>query len=98
MTIKQTEYHVGGFWHKSNGKYHTRIDLTQHCLAAFVHHKALQEGIQEKAQWNQWISHADRWKSSRIDSEEFPIPKLMHPVQLKTLYKKYLFQLVQTTR
>ena len=88
LTIKQPEYHVGGFWHKSNGKYHTRIDLTQHCLAAFVHHKALQEGIQEKAQWNQWISHADRWKSVPIESEEFPIPKLMHPVQLKTIIQK----------
>lgn len=83
LPIKEEVYNIGGFWHKQNGIYHTRIDLTQHCMAAFVHHKSLIEGIQEKESWNQWIDHSDRWKKVPPDSEETPIPKLMHPVQLK---------------
>ncbi len=88
LPLRRPEYHVGGFWHKAKGKYHTRIDVTQHCLAAFVHHKALQEGIQDKAKWNRWISHSDRWRSVPIISDELPIPKLMHPVQLKTVIRE----------
>ena len=85
LPIKEAIYNVGGFWHKHKDVYHTRIDLTQHCMAAFVHHKALLEGIQEKENWNQWIDHSGRWKKVPPNSEESPIPKIMHPVRLKEI-------------
>lgn len=88
LPIKQPDYNLGGFWHKQNGEYHTRIDFTQHCLAAYVHHKALQEAIQEKPEWNLSLDYSNRWKSAPPDSEELPIPNLMHPVQLKEVIRE----------
>jgi hypothetical protein len=83
LAQKSPKYSVGGFWNKEDKVYHTRIDYSQHCLSAFLHHRTLLENIGlGRAQ-----DPRDRVEIPRLNEPPPPPDKKMHPVVLKTILR-----------
>jgi len=83
MAQKSPKYSVGGFWNKEDGVYHTRIDYSQHCLTAYLHHRTLLENIE----FNRAQNPRDRVNIEVPEGSSAPPEKNMHPVILKTILR-----------
>ena len=77
---KNPSHSVGGFWHREVDGYHTRIDVTQHCLSAFTYHEQIMDKIPDKP----WEPPEDEdWMYDTSSIEE----KKLYPIILKTIYR-----------
>lgn len=77
---KTPRHSSGGFWHKEVDGFHTRIDITQHCLSAYLYHDVIMERVPLKP----WVPQ-EEWND--IPTQREISDKKLHPIILKTIFR-----------
>jgi len=87
VPMKDPHLAEGGFWARLEGKHSTRIDMTQHCLTAYVHHRYILDNLHENLR--HLVNHREHtelldWLQAQ--RQRGPELKKMHSVLLKEVW------------